>query len=192
MKTPKELEPLLPSLQAVQSLIDHFKKRGIVIGGAAICLLGEPRMTADVDALLLVSIEDVQELLKTAQQIGFVPRVKNVEQFARKNRVVLLRHEPSGTDVDISLGALPFEQEAVQRSQLVRTGNLRVRVPTVEDLIILKAIAHRPKDLLDVRNLVALYSGLDFKRIENWVRQFADLMEGPELWNDIAPMLRKK
>jgi len=149
-------------------------------------------MTADVDALLLVSIEDVQELLKTAQQIGFVPRVKNVEQFARKNRVVLLRHEPSGTDVDISLGALPFEQEAVQRSQLVRTGNLRVRVPTVEDLIILKAIAHRPKDLLDVRNLVALYSGLDFKRIENWVRQFADLMEAPELWNDIAPMLRKK
>jgi hypothetical protein len=34
MKTPKELAPLLPALQGVQRLIDHFDKKGIIIGGA--------------------------------------------------------------------------------------------------------------------------------------------------------------
>ena len=28
--------------------------------------------------------------------------------------------------------------------------------------------------------------GLDWRRIEHWVRQFADVLEMPELWTDLA------
>jgi hypothetical protein len=192
VKTPHELEPLMPTLQALQRLIDRFDKQGIIIGGAAVCLMGQPRMTADVDAVLLLSIDELPQLLKAAREVGLVPRIKDVKEFARRNRVVLLRHQASGTDVDISLGALPVEIEAVQRSRILRTGNLRLRLPTVEDLIILKAVAHRPKDLLDIRTLVEIHPDLDRGRIEHWVRQFADLLETPELWTDVATILQGK
>jgi hypothetical protein len=69
---------------------------------------------------------------------------------------------------------------------------LRLRLPTVEDLIILKAVAHRPKDLLDIRTLVEIHPDLDRGRIEHWVRQFADLLETPELWTDVATILQGK
>ncbi len=192
MKKTDELEPLLPTLRAVQQLIDRFGKKGIVIGGAAVSLLGRPRMTADIDAVLLVSIDDLPQLLRAARQVGLVPRIQDVEAFGRKNRIVLLRHRASGTNVDISLGVLPLEIEAVERSQVIRIGNLRLRVPTVEDLIIFKAVAHRQKDLLDIKMLVELHPDLDRARMEHWVRQFADLLETPELWTDLQAILASR
>lgn len=190
-KTPAELEPLVPTLRAVQQLIEQFESQGIVIGGAAICLLGQPRLTADVDALLLVSNQDIPRLLALADKVGFVPRRKDIETFARRNRVILLRHPETASDVDISMGAMPLEVEMVERSRLMRYGNLSVRLPTVEDLIILKAIAHRPKDMLDIASLIKIYPKLDRARIEKWVREYAELMEMPELWGDLERLLKK-
>lgn len=190
-KTPEQLEPLVPTIKALQTLIEKFESKGIVIGGAAICLLGQPRMTADVDAMLLVTNDDLAKVFDVARQVGFVPRRKDAETFARRNRILLLHHPETGSDVDISMGAMPLEQEMVERSRLMRFGSLRVRLPSIEDLIILKAIAHRPKDLIDVRNLIELYPKLDKARIENWVREYSDLMEMPELWQDIAPLFKR-
>ncbi|OQY98151.1 MAG: hypothetical protein B6D41_02730 [Chloroflexi bacterium UTCFX4] len=182
---------LAQSLRALHSLLVQFEERGIVIDGAAVCLLGEPRMTADVDAVFLLSNDDLPNLLRAAQEVGFVPRINDVESFAERNRLVMLRHPITNVDVDISLGAMPFEIEAVERSRLVRSGKLRVRLPTVEDLIILKAIAHRPKDLVDIQSLINANLKLDRARIENWVKQYAELLEMPELWDDVAKLLER-
>ena len=69
-------------------------------------------------------------------------------------------------------------------------GPLAVRLPTPEDLIIFKAIAHRPKDLMDIQAIVDSHEDLDEERIERWVREFAQVLEMPELWDDIAPWLQ--
>ena len=66
--------------------------------------------------------------------------------FARKNRVLLLRHESSGIDVDVSFGILPFEQELIARTAWREVAGVRTPLPTVEDLIILEAVAHRSPD----------------------------------------------
>ncbi len=63
---------------------------------------------------------------------------------------------------------------------------LKIRLPTPEDLIIMKAVAHRPKDLLDIQGIIQSHPHLDRERIQDWVTQFADLLEMPELWDDIA------
>lgn len=192
MKTPTEIEKLVPTLHALHKLLTQFEERGMVIGGAAVCFLGEPRMTADVDAVFLLTNDDIPKLLTAAHKVGFVSRIKDVERFAKRNRLVMLHHPKTNVDVDISLGAMPFEIEAVERSRVVRSGNLRVRLPTVEDLIILKAIAHRHKDMLDIANLVEIYPKLDRARIEKWVREYAELLEMPELWTDLAKFLKTK
>lgn len=184
------LEPLAAPLAAVQRLIEQLDNRGVVIGGVAASLLGRPRLTADADALVLLSIDGIPRLLELAEVEGLQPRIASVVEFARRNRVVLLRHGASGIDVDISLGLLPFEVETVERSQEHRAGSLVVRLPTPEDLIILKAVAHRPKDMLDIEAVIAAQERLDTARVRFWVQQFADLLELPELWTDLEKLLR--
>jgi len=85
---------------------------------------------------------------------------------------------------------LPFEEEAVARGAVHRIGDVELRLPTPEDLIIFKAVAHRPKDLLDIEGILRSHSDLDRTRVERWVREFAAALEMPELWEDIAPMLK--
>jgi hypothetical protein len=86
---------------------------------------------------------------------------------------------------------LPFEVEAVERSILYPIGSISVRLPTPEDLIIFKAIAHRPKDLLDIQAIIESHPDLDRERIKHWVTEFADALEMPELWKDVADLLRE-
>ncbi len=188
--TISEIEPLQPPLIAVQKLLDRFGNQGVIIGGVAASVLGTPRLTADVDAVLLLSISRLPELLEVAATLGLAPRMVDAEQFARRNRVVLLRHVESGINVDVSLGMLPFEEEVVARSSVYQIGDIELRLPTPEDLIVLKAVAHRPKDLLDITEILKSHPDLDRARIERWVREFAVALESPQLWTDIASLVR--
>ncbi|GAB4579838.1 MAG: hypothetical protein Fur0022_25770 [Anaerolineales bacterium] len=183
------LQPFAEPLKAVQQLLQAYHQQGIVSDGVAASLLGKPRFTADIDLVLLLSVDDLPALIQTAKQVGLHPRIADAENFARKHRVLLLVHEQSQINVDISLGVLPFEIEAVERSQVQEIGDLLIRLPTASDLIILKAIAHRPKDLLDIQGVIESNSNLDRERIKSWVTQFAELLELPELWDDIAGWL---
>lgn len=191
MTQSQDITPLLAPLAALQRLLARFDNQGIVIGGVAVSLLGKPRLTADVDAMILLSIKELPLLMSAAAQEGFVPRIANAQNFARRHRVLLLRHQESGINADISLGLLPFEVEAVERSTAYQVGSFAIRLPTPEDLIIFKAVAHRPKDLLDIQAIIASHTDLDRERIERWVREFAQFLETPELWEDIAPWLQQ-
>jgi predicted nucleotidyltransferase len=103
--------------------------------------------------------------------------------------VLLLRHAASGTDIDLSLGILPFEVEMVERSRIVDLGAIQLRLPTPEDLIIMKAVAHRPKDLADIQAIAASHPDLDKARIQFWVEQFGEALDLPDLWKTISRML---
>jgi hypothetical protein len=50
----------------------------------------------------------------------------------------------------------------------------------------MKAIAHRPKDIEDIRTIIDKQPSLDTARIKRWVKQFAEVLEMPSLWEDIA------
>jgi hypothetical protein len=166
MKLPRELQHYLEPLESFQKLILRFNHRGVIIGGIATSVLGEARYTEDLDAMFLLSIQDIPRFLEEAKQEGIEPRIENAADFARKNRILLLRHTISNTSIDISLGVLPFEEEVVERSSIQEfDDSLQVRLPTPEDLIIMKAVAHRPKD-------------------------FAEILQMPELWGQIEKILK--
>ena len=183
-------EPFHDPLEALDRLLSHFGYRGVVIGGIAVGLLSQTRFTEDLDAMVLLTVDEIPNFLAAAQKEEIIPRISQIEEFAKRNRVLLLRHTPSHTNIDISMGTLPFEQEVVQRS-IAHTidDTLTIRLPTPEDLIIMKAVAHRPKDLLDIQEIIQSNPGLDRERIQLWIAQFAVLLEMPELWDDIAGWL---
>jgi predicted nucleotidyltransferase len=191
MKLDKKLEPFRAAIEALQRLLEKQNNRGVIIGGVAVGFLGKPRFTADVDAMFLLSIQDIPQFLKLASKEDIVPRIKDAEAFAGKTRVLLLKHAPSETEIDISLGILPFEEQIVERGSTKVVSGLSIRLPTPEDLIIMKAIAHRPKDLEDIRTIADKYPKLDIKRIRQWVSDFGEVLGTPELWGTIKPLVGK-
>lgn len=190
MKLHKDMEPFRATIEAVQRLLVKFDNQGVIIGGIAVGFLGRPRLTEDVDAMFLLSTQDIPKFLEAAKSENIQPRIPNADEFARKNRVFLLQHIPSETNIDISLGIMPFEEEMVARGIVQSTSTLSVRLPTPEDLIIMKTIAHRPKDLEDIRTIVDKNPELDIARIQQWVEQFAEVLEMPNLWEDIKNILK--
>jgi hypothetical protein len=136
LSEPGIIAPFLEPLRALQRLLERYDQRGVIIGGIAASLLGQPRLTADLDAVILLSTEDLPRLIQAAAEEGMNPRITDAEAFARKNRVLLLTHSASGIHIDVSLGILPFEVEMVARGQKLSFGDLSLRLPTPEDLII--------------------------------------------------------
>lgn len=181
-----EVSPFLEPLADLQRLLDQFPGRGVIIGGIAVSLLGKPRLTVDIDALILMGIEEIPALLDFAKSVDLESRIEDVEAFARENRVILLQHQPTLTNVDISMGVLPFEQELVERSVIYELVGLKLRLPTPEDLIILKTVAHRLIDLFDIQGLIESHPELDRNRVEYWVLQFAEVLDNPDIWDDIS------
>ena len=80
---------------------------GTIIGGVAVSIRGRPRFTRDVNAVILADDVGWKHAVDSAAQYGLVPRVEDVLEFAARSRMLLLRHDASGVEVDVSLGALP-------------------------------------------------------------------------------------
>lgn len=189
MSKTNTLVPLLSALHDLVAWLKATQVEGLIIGGVAASILGRPRATRDVDALVLIDEKDWDRFLAAGSEFGFIARITNPVGFARKAKVLLVRHEPSGIDVDITLGTLPFEKEAVTNAVWVNIRGVRFPLPIAEDLVIMKAVAHRPRDLADIESIIDAQKKLNLRRIRRWVREFSTAVEMPEIFNDLEKIL---
>lgn len=153
-----------------------------IIGGLAVQAWGEPRFTMDVDVSLLAGVGREEEFVDAWLE-KFASRIPQGRKFALENRVLLLRG-PEGIGVDVALGCLPFEEQAIRRAVEVELEpGARVRVCRPEDLVVMKAFADRPQDWLDVRGILIRQKSrpLDWAHIRRQLKPLARAKEKPEL-----------
>jgi uncharacterized nucleotidyltransferase DUF6036 len=186
----EDLDRLIAPLAALMEWFRDAGLRGAVIGGVAASLRGKPRLTDDVDALVLEA--DAETLLRSGFKFGFTPRIADAAEFSRQTRVLLLRYQPGDIDIDISLGALPFEDEVIERSTWIRAGNVRILLASAEDLVIMKAVAGRPRDMMDIENVIQANPDLDVDRIRRWVREFSAVLDMPEIHSNLEILLKRR
>jgi len=192
MPEPRELAPLLTILRHLVAWLQAGKVQGVVIGGVAPSLWGRPRLTRDVDVLVLLEEGRWGEFLAAGAGHGFLPRRADALAFARETRVLLVRHGESGIDLDLVFGSLPFEKEAAIRAKWVDLGGVAIPLSSPEDLIIMKAVAHRPRDLEDIAAILAAQPGLNVRRVRRWLREFSGALEMPEILNDLEALLSQR
>jgi hypothetical protein len=182
---------LLKPLVDLGKWLDAIQAQAIVVGGVAASFLGRPRFTQDIDALALISESEWNTAVDTAAKFGIVPRIDDAVEFARRSRVLLLRHQESTIDIDVILGGLAFEQDAVMNGKRHVIGGVSVRLPRVEDLMIMKAVAHRPRDLQDIEGLLEAHPNLDLPGVRQWVREFASVTGMSDLIDDFDKLLAR-
>jgi hypothetical protein len=187
--------PLVPLMRVIEDLLEWFKAtsvQGMVIGGVAASLLGRPRLTKDVDVLVLLDEGHWADFLTAGAKHGFVPRRGDSLDFAQETRVLLMRHETSGIDADIVFGYLPFEKEAITRANWEEFDSVRIPLPSPEDLIIMKAVAHRQQDLADIEAVLDAQPKLNLRRVRRWVREFSTALEMPKILEDLEILLSRR
>ena len=182
---------LLAALADLMKWLDAANMPSMVIGGVAASVLGQPRLTQDVDALAILPEGEWANAVSTAARHGILPRIENPLDFARRSRVLLMRHVESGIDIDVIFGGLLFEQSAIDNSKIHDIGGLRVRLPRVEDLLIMKAVARRPKDLQDIEGLLAAHPEADVGTVRQWVSEFATAMGTSDMLDDFDKLVAR-
>ena len=68
MKLDSSLEPFRAAVESLQHLLEKFNDQGVIVGGIAVGFLGKPRFTADVDAVFLLSVNDILNSLHRARR----------------------------------------------------------------------------------------------------------------------------
>jgi hypothetical protein len=180
----------IAALRDLEKWLDEARAPHALLGGIAVSLIAQPRTTRDIDACIWVEHKLWASLIDSGSYHGFAPRVDDALAFAERSRVFLLVHEPTGTKVDVSVAGLPFEKEMLSHASTVTVGDFEVRVPSPEDLIVTKAIAHRPRDLIDIASIIEIHPQLDFGRIRKLVKEFAAVLEMPEIADDLDTILK--
>ncbi len=152
----------------LQRIARGLDSRGIpymVIGGQAVLLYGEARMTRDVDVSLGVGPERLPVVLDWVREAGCRVLVDSPADFVGRTLVLPCADPDSGIRVDFIFTFTPFEREAVGRARKIPIGDTLVRFATAEDLVVHKVIAGRPRDLEDVRSILLKNPALDMARI---------------------------
>ena len=162
-------------LQSIKNTCFNNNLPYIVIGGFANILHGSDRTTCDVDIVVFVDYYEMDKVIKAFKK-EFKWRIKDPLQFLQKNFVLPLTHQSTEIEVDVSLGFSGFEKEALTRSKKMKFKNVELNVCTAEDLILFKLVAARPRDLLDIQEVMYRYRGkLDVKYLLSVAEAFREV-----------------
>ena len=133
----------------------------MVIGGQAVLIHGEPRLTRDIDITLGVTPERLDTVLAAVDMIGLKVLVEAPHPFVRDTWVLPCEDSQSGIRVDIVFSHSHYEQLAIARAVRVTMGTQSVCFASAEDLVVQKLVAGRPRDLEDARTVMLKNPTLD-------------------------------
>ncbi len=144
----------------------------MVIGGQAVLLYGEPRLTRDIDITLGVDLDRLQDVLSLIKELDLTVLVQDVESFVRQTMVIPSLDKSTGIRVDFILSFTPYEQQAIKRANRINIKDQDVSFAAAEDVIIHKIFAGRPRDMEDVRSIIIKNPALDIEYIKKWLGEF--------------------
>jgi hypothetical protein len=159
----------------LKKLALQLKKASIpymVIGGQAVLLYGEPRLTRDIDITLGIGTEELGRIKRISRTMEFKILVKNEKDFVAKTMVLPVLDRKSGIRIDFTFSYSPYERQAIERARDVKLGRSSVRFASLEDLVIHKVIAGRARDLEDVSSVLLKNPNYDSHYIEKWLKEF--------------------
>lgn len=168
------------ALREVDAFLKAHDVPYVVIGGIANAVRGEPRATHDADLKVLIKGMTIAQF-RALVEARFKPYHHSWLGRAESALIISFEVAPDMI-VDLLVAVLPYEEQAIQRAELTEIEGLSLPVCTAEDLIIHKAIADRPKDWLDIEKVLLRQRGkLDVAYVRDWLAQFAEALEKPEL-----------
>src|SRR4029079_19569372 len=100
-------------------------------------------------------------------------------------------HAPTAMPLDLVIAAPGLDEEFLERARLLDLGGVEVPVVSAEDLVAMKLLAGRRKDLEDVRGVLAEQRGrLDLARVRAVLASFEEALGERVLLAKLERMVR--
>lgn len=155
-----------------QKIFKAFKRKKIdylLVGGVAVNLYGYPRFTGDIDILLSLTLKNLEKVDELMSELGYTKRLpimlkelgerKKLEKFIEEKNLKAYTFVSKGNpplDIDIiTQESIDFNDYKKKRT-LIEVWGLQLPVVAMDDLIKMKKVANREKDLLDIEALLKL------------------------------------
>jgi len=174
------MNDLARALRELVFLFERLKTPYAVMGGLAVRVYGIPRPTYDIDFTLAIERERLATLYDALRELGYVIPEQYAEGWVDhvagmplvKARLYLAGH---GIDVDLFLAESPYQHELLARRRREKIDDAEVWLVSPEDLILLKLVSHRPRDIADVGDILFAQGELDEAYLRRWAEQLGVL-----------------
>jgi predicted nucleotidyltransferase len=138
----------------------------LVVGGLAINFHGIPRMTYDIDLMILLEPTNIQKTINSLSNWGYRPRLpvdptdltnekKRTEWIREKNMKAFTFYsegQPIG-EIDLIIDSPISYDKLKERAIIIKLQGDNIPVVSIRDLIALKQQAGRKQDLSDIESL---------------------------------------
>jgi len=154
--------------------LDLAKIPYMVIGGQAVLLYGEPRLTRDIDLTLGIDTDQFTVIEKLCRKLKLKILPENPRDFSKQTKVLPVEERKKfNIRIDFIFSFTPYERQAMKRVKKVSLGGYPVKFASPEDVIIHKMFAGRAVDLADTRSiLLKQKTKLDLNYIRKWLSRF--------------------
>jgi len=159
-------------LKKISVALDKQHVPYMVIGGQAVLLYGEPRLTKDIDITLGIGIDGLAKIKRMVNALHLRYLANHVDVFVKETMVLPVIDTPSGIRVDFIFSYSPYERQAIERARRIKFGKTDVKFAALEDVVIHKIIAARARDIEDIRCILLKNPDYDSRYIEKWLAEF--------------------
>ncbi|MCF8197702.1 MAG: hypothetical protein K9J42_02960 [Sulfuritalea sp.] len=160
-------------IELLQSLTDE-PVQYVLVGGLAVQLHGYMRSTFDIDLVLAMNDDNLARFINVAKRHGLTPgtpvpidSLRNADQIEKwhreKGMVACSLREPQAGGAVVDVIMRPEVSFETLRSNAI-VGDLfgrQVPIASIDDMLVMKRAANRPKDRLDIEALEKIRRGED-------------------------------
>ena len=150
-------------------------------------------MTADLDVTVDPGERTTAQLVEAMKAHGFLLRVDDDDdEFFEQTRVVPLVHEGSSLPVDVVLAGPGLEELFFERVDLIEIEGDRFPVASAEDVVVMKLLAGRGRDIEDAEAIVAARGeSMDFAHIEDLLETLEQALNQSDLLPQLEQIRRR-
>jgi len=173
MTTTEGFGHLAPKIVSLHEMLESVGVPHQFGGAIALAWYRNPRATTDIDVNLTVPPEAAGPVLGALAQLGVTVTAGDRAAIARDGQA---RLDWGGSYLDVFFATFALHAEMAELARLVRFGPVEIPILSPEHLIICKAVFDRPKDWLDMEEMIRWGTVIDAPRVLGWV---ADIL-GPD------------
>lgn len=170
------MKDLFREAERLQSVMESENIDYFFVGGLAVQVWGEPRLTLDIDLTVFTGLVEESKTVRLLLS-HYEPRDMTheaAEEFSRRSRMLLLRSAEK-TDIDIMLGGIADISDELSRSSFeLFADNISLRICSASTLVAMKTVAGRPQDIFDLESILIKQSDLDWDYINEYLGHISE------------------
>ncbi len=149
-------------LRRIIEILNNLQIKYVVVGGVAIIISGRPRTTTDLDLIIERNETKYWQLMDKLEQADFDVMREQAKQAFQENSNLSIFDKKSFLHIDLRLAKQSYELEVLDESRIVAYGSLRIKIPTIEQILFGKVLYLGNIERIPDKELLEFNDVLDF------------------------------